>query len=115
MHVWLCLAVFRLRVVGTVFLYPFCVGFVLARLSWHFRVFGKMLLLGGCPHFTAKLLHGREICQDSLAEWSKALASGASPQGRGFELHSCHFSAAPVIPCRTRSLPPAPSTHDALP
>ena len=23
--------------------------------------------------------------QDSLAEWSKALASGASPQGRGFE------------------------------
>ena len=30
-------------------------------------------------------------CQDSLAEWSKALASGASPQGRGFEPHSCHF------------------------
>ena len=29
--------------------------------------------------------------QDSLAEWSKALASGASPQGRGFEPHSCHF------------------------
>ena len=27
--------------------------------------------------------------QDSLAEWSKALASGASPQGRGFEPHSC--------------------------
>jgi hypothetical protein len=25
-----------------------------------------------------------------LAEWSKALASGASPQGRGFEPHSCH-------------------------
>ena len=29
--------------------------------------------------------------QDSLAEWSKALAPGASPQGRGFEPHSCHF------------------------
>ena len=29
---------------------------------------------------------------DSLAEWSKALASGASPQGRGFEPHSCHFT-----------------------
>ena len=29
--------------------------------------------------------------QNSLAEWSKALASGASPQGRGFEPHSCHF------------------------
>ena len=30
---------------------------------------------------------------DSLAEWSKALASGASPQGRGFEPHSCHAIA----------------------
>ena len=29
--------------------------------------------------------------QDSLAEWSKALAPGASPHGRGFEPHSCHF------------------------
>ena len=26
---------------------------------------------------------------DSLAEWSKVLASGASPQGRGFKPHSC--------------------------
>jgi hypothetical protein len=31
------------------------------------------------------------LCIDSLAEWSKALAPGASPQGRGFEPHSCHF------------------------
>ena len=31
---------------------------------------------------------------DSLAEWSKALASGASPQGRGFEPHSSHQVAA---------------------
>ena len=30
--------------------------------------------------------------QDSLAEWSKALAPGASPKGRGFEPHSCHCS-----------------------
>ena len=30
-----------------------------------------------------------------MAEWSKALASGASPQGRGFEPHSCHFRAPP--------------------
>ena len=29
--------------------------------------------------------------QDSLAEWSKALAQGASPQGRGFEPHSCQL------------------------
>ena len=28
---------------------------------------------------------------DGLAEWSKALASGASPKGRGFEPHSRHF------------------------
>ena len=28
---------------------------------------------------------------DSLAEWSKALASGASPKGRGFEPHSRHY------------------------
>ena len=28
--------------------------------------------------------------QNSLAEWSKSLAPGASPQGRGFEPHSCH-------------------------
>ena len=26
-----------------------------------------------------------------MAEWSKALALGASPQGRGFEPHFCHF------------------------
>ena len=26
-----------------------------------------------------------------MAEWSKALASGASPKGRGFEPHCCHF------------------------
>ena len=32
-----------------------------------------------------------EIYQDGLAEWSKALASGASPQGRGFEPHSRHL------------------------
>ena len=30
---------------------------------------------------------------DSLAEWSKALAQGASPQGRGREPHSYHLHA----------------------
>jgi hypothetical protein len=29
---------------------------------------------------------------DSVAEWSKALASGASPKGRGFEPHRCHLN-----------------------
>ena len=33
---------------------------------------------------------------DSLAEWSKALAPGASPQGRGFEPHSCHLRTTNV-------------------
>ena len=36
---------------------------------------------------------------DSLAEWSKALAQGASPQGRGFEPHSCHFDNLPWLEC----------------
>ena len=35
-------------------------------------------------------VHGKDS-RDSLAEWSKALASGASPEGRGLEPHSCHF------------------------
>ena len=32
----------------------------------------------------------QQCIQDTLAEWSKALASGASPQGREFEPHNCH-------------------------
>ena len=39
-----------------------------------------------------------ESQHDGLAEWSKALASGASPQGRGFEPHSRHsFGRAPPL------------------
>ena len=37
----------------------------------------------------ASYTQGGPDVQDSLAEWSKALAPGASPQGRGFEPHSC--------------------------
>ena len=40
--------------------------------------------------------------QDSLAEWSKALAEGASPQGRGFEPHSCHLWVAQTHKDRQR-------------
>ena len=29
-----------------------------------------------------------------MAEWSKALALGASSKERGFEPHSCHFEVA---------------------
>ena len=28
---------------------------------------------------------------DTMAEWSKAVALGAIPKGRGFEPHWCHF------------------------
>ena len=33
----------------------------------------------------------KKLNRDCLAEWSKALASGASPKGRGFESLSSHF------------------------
>ena len=54
-----------------------------------------------CQMICAALMHGIRIAdtpQDSLAEWSKALASGASPQGRGFEPHSCHCKEQWVAP-----------------
>ena len=41
------------------------------------------LLLKPTPHWP-------KVTVDNVAEWSKALASGASPQGRGFESHCCH-------------------------
>ena len=44
-----------------------------------------------------KILFACDVRQDSLAEWSKALASGASPKGRGFEPHSCHFLASRYV------------------
>ena len=47
----------------------------------------------GLLGFTAATAQGKPLCQDSLAEWSKALAQGTSPQGRGFEPHSCHLSS----------------------
>ena len=43
-----------------------------------------------CPGQALSMLNC-STAHDSLAEWSKALAPGASPQGRGFEPHSCHF------------------------
>ena len=66
--------------------------------------------------YIAKVLVKADMCggrhQDSLAEWSKALAQGASPQGRGFEPHSCHFRTwmshrtlfASKEPCHPQSL-----------
>jgi hypothetical protein len=41
---------------------------------------------------------------DSLAEWSKALAPGASLQGRGLEPHSCHRLGACVQTPRAMSM-----------
>ena len=62
------------------------------RITWDFHTFGACLT---CKYSCNcdMLFHLDIICMDSLAEWSKALAPGASPQGRGFEPHSCHFSS----------------------
>ena len=51
-----------------------------------------------------------ERTSGSLAEWSKALASGASPKGRGFESHSCHsFARARCRFLITKGPKPPPS------
>ena len=52
----------------------------------------------------------------SLAEWSKALASGASPKGRGFESHSCHSfaHARPRILITEGPKPPPSISHYSL-
>ena len=49
--------------------------------------------------------HAMHSMYDSLAEWSNALASGASPQGRGLEPHSCH---APPLPSHAHASPCPP-------
>ena len=46
--------------------------------------------------------------QGSLAEWSNALAQGASPQGRGIEAHSCHYRSTLLLRHSTSS---QKSTH----
>ena len=55
------------------------------------------------------MAHAMHTMRDSLAKWSKALASGASPQGRGLEPHSCHapplLSHARAPPCPPRGCP----------
>ena len=33
-----------------------------------------------------------------MTEWSEGMASGASPKGRGFEPHSCHFAQSWPLP-----------------
>ena len=59
--------------------------------------------------------------QDSLAEWSKALASGASPQGRGFEptaVSACQRSCVAMYPttklfqCVCRNVEKVACHHD---
>lgn len=53
-------------------------------------------LAGDCPYLAIRggLKRGtndEELNNGSLAEWSKAPASGAGPQGREFESHSFHL------------------------
>ena len=47
---------------------------------------------------TFSIVSTKDSKHDSLAEWSKALASGASPQGRGFEPHSCQIQRWTTVP-----------------
>jgi hypothetical protein len=54
--------------------------------------------------------------QDSLAEWSSALASGASPQGRGFEPHSCQITRFFRMKLRERgNMPESQATSVTIP
>jgi hypothetical protein len=59
------------------------------------RAVGATAALLPLPQLYSLRWHRARGRHDSLAEWSKALASGASPQGRGFEPHSCQFSDGP--------------------
>ena len=57
------------------------------------------IVLGGAsPGLTPNKPVGKAIMltswqhhMDNVAEWSKAVAQGATPQGRGFEPHRCRF------------------------
>ena len=64
-------------------------------------LFYSRSLTKGMPHKSSASSHH---FQDGLAEWSKALASGVSPQGRGFEPHSRHIDN-----CKASALPATPS------
>ncbi len=61
-------------------------------------------LRGPRPSYGERARLRQAHAQDSLAEWSKALAPGASPQGRGFEPHSCHFARLACVRARPRSV-----------
>ena len=72
----------------------------------------RPLILIRVTRYTSHYSTRRAIhLQDGLAEWSKALASGASPQGRGFEPHSCHFLTATEVQARTRKNNRIPTTQ----
>ena len=90
----------RVRVGQTEYFRP--VWFALVRFGFRLRVMLVKRWLGA---------H-----RDSLAEWSKALASGASPQGRGFEPHSCHHVDFPTARDRASLaiVNIAPTTHTHL-
>ena len=54
--------------------------------------------------FIFNMLASLPLQHDSLAEWSKALAQGASPQGRGLEPHSCHVGCTVQLSCASHRL-----------
>ncbi len=67
--------------------------------------------VAAAPRSTPRSQHA-QLTRDSLAEWSKALAQGASPQGRGFEPHSCHSCA---VAAGVRTVAARPRPHKAPP
>ena len=78
---------------------PGCVGPARRPLR-HLAVCGTALTYGWAQFraCTPQRLTFKTPYNDSLAEWSKALASGASPQGRGFEPHSCQIQRWTTLP-----------------
>ena len=78
---------FFIRAHGVVVSHPLCMRKALGSIPSVSIVSLRCPTSTHCVVVARGLAHG----QDSLAEWSKALAQGASPQGRGFEPHSCHW------------------------
>jgi hypothetical protein len=78
---------FFIRAHGVVVSHPLCMRKALGSIPSVSIVSLRCPATPCCVVVARGLAHG----QNSLAEWSKALAQCASPQGRGFEPHSCHW------------------------
>ena len=57
--------------------------------KWNFRITASEFFF--CEYEVGHQKRASPEWRDSLAEWSKAVAQGAIPKGRGLEPHSWHF------------------------